>query len=240
MVDKSPGREAKGASWQAEFEKLAGAIRMRNSSATTLRTYRHWVAKFHVSVRSKAATELGAQDARAFLTELAVCPQGGCLDAESGIQRAALSLPACARAEIRPNGRSGSGEAEALYSSGLSRGEVDGVLAAIEPDFRLPVLLMSGRGLRLFECIGLRLHSFNLDEELLTIPNGKGQKDRSGRWCRAGANRPGRRNCIRKIRSAGMRGCFWLPNWKGNTATRPGTYDGSGFSGSEADEGGGD
>ena len=45
----------------------------------------------------------------------------------------------------------------------LSRAEVDALLEALEPQFRLPVLLMYGCGLRLFECIGLRLHNFNLD-----------------------------------------------------------------------------
>lgn len=62
---------------------------------------------------------------------------------------------------------------------GKFQGEVEALIEATDPAFRLPVLLMYGCGLRLAECIGLRLHNFNLDERLLTVHDGKGQKDRT-------------------------------------------------------------
>jgi hypothetical protein len=72
VVPQPSVRAGSGASWQAEFEKLTGAIRMRNYSATTLRTYRHWVAKFQAFVHSKAPADLGTEDVKDFLTDLAV------------------------------------------------------------------------------------------------------------------------------------------------------------------------
>ena len=41
------------------------------------------------------------------------------------------------------------------------------------------VLLLYGCGLRLTECVNLRIHCFNLDAMLLTVHDGKGQKDRT-------------------------------------------------------------
>ncbi len=41
------------------------------------------------------------------------------------------------------------------------------------------VLLLYGCGLRLAECVNLRIHCFNLDAMLLTVHDGKGQKDRT-------------------------------------------------------------
>lgn len=172
-------RGAKGVSWQAEFEGLTAAIRMRNYSPTTLRTYRHWVAKFQASVGSKATASLGTEDVRVFLTELAVrhgvaaSTQNQAFNALLFFYRHVLGrefgqMDGVVRAKRRR-----------YIPVVLSRGEVDGLLAAMEPEFRLPVVLMYGCGLRLFECIGLRLHNFNLDEELLTIHDGKGQKDRT-------------------------------------------------------------
>ena len=40
-------------------------------------------------------------------------------------------------------------------------------------------LLLYGCGLRLSECLGLRVQCFNLDAMLLTVHDGKGQKDRT-------------------------------------------------------------
>jgi hypothetical protein len=72
VVPQASVRPESGASWRAEFEKLTGAIRMRNYSPTTLRTYRHWVAKFQAFVYSKAPADLGTEDVKDFLTDLAV------------------------------------------------------------------------------------------------------------------------------------------------------------------------
>jgi len=41
------------------------------------------------------------------------------------------------------------------------------------------VMLLYGCGLRLSECVNLRIHCFNLDAMLLTVHDGKGQKDRT-------------------------------------------------------------
>jgi len=41
------------------------------------------------------------------------------------------------------------------------------------------VKLLYGCGLRLFECVKLRLHNFNFDAGVLTVHDGKGQKDRT-------------------------------------------------------------
>jgi integrase len=61
----------------------------------------------------------------------------------------------------------------------LSRSEVEAVLGHLEPPYRLVGLLLYGCGLRLAECVGLRVQCFNLDAMLLTVHDGKGQKDRT-------------------------------------------------------------
>jgi integrase len=45
--------------------------------------------------------------------------------------------------------------------------------------YRLVGLLLYGCGLRLAECVNLRVQCFNLDSMLLTVHDGKGQKDRT-------------------------------------------------------------
>jgi len=61
----------------------------------------------------------------------------------------------------------------------LSRDEVDRIIALLKHPYRLIISLMYGCGLRISECLSLRVQSFNFDMKILTIHDGKGQKDRT-------------------------------------------------------------
>lgn len=61
----------------------------------------------------------------------------------------------------------------------LSREEIDDILKHLSPPYDLVVKLLYGCGLRLFECLNLRIHCFNFDADILTVHDGKGQKDRT-------------------------------------------------------------
>ncbi len=61
----------------------------------------------------------------------------------------------------------------------LSREEVDSVIENLSDPYDLVVSLLYGCGLRLFECLNLRVGCFNFDTSILTVHDGKGQKDRT-------------------------------------------------------------
>jgi Phage integrase, N-terminal SAM-like domain len=61
-----------GASWEQEYRDLEAAILLRNYSTRTLEAYRFWIAKFQAFVRSRPTADLGIQEVRGFLSELAV------------------------------------------------------------------------------------------------------------------------------------------------------------------------
>jgi len=64
-----PGR---GASWEQEYRDLEAAVLLRNYSPRTLEAYRFWIARFQSFVRSRPTADLGAQEVRGFLSDLAV------------------------------------------------------------------------------------------------------------------------------------------------------------------------
>jgi site-specific recombinase XerD len=64
-----PGRCA---SWEKEYRDLEGTIALRNYSRKTLAAYRLWVVKFQAFVQSRPTDQLGTDEVRGFLTELAV------------------------------------------------------------------------------------------------------------------------------------------------------------------------
>ena len=61
----------------------------------------------------------------------------------------------------------------------LSREEVDRIIAALSYPYDLIAKLLYGCGLRLSECLNLRVHNFNFDTSILTVHDGKGKKDRT-------------------------------------------------------------
>jgi integron integrase len=61
----------------------------------------------------------------------------------------------------------------------LTREEIDTIIRHLTPPYDLVVQLLYGCGLRLFECLELRVNAFNFDFGILTIHDGKGKKDRT-------------------------------------------------------------
>ncbi len=61
----------------------------------------------------------------------------------------------------------------------LSREEIDLIVANLKYPYDLAVKLLYGCGLRLSECLNLRVQSFNFDLGIVTIHDGKGKKDRT-------------------------------------------------------------
>jgi len=58
----------------------------------------------------------------------------------------------------------------------LSRQEIDRVTVNLGHPYDLIVKLLYGCGLRLSECMKLRVHNFNFDQGILTVHDGKGKR----------------------------------------------------------------
>ena len=156
-----------------------GAIKLRNYSRKTLAAYRLWVGKFQAFVRSRPTGQLSGDDVRAFLTDLAVrhgvaaSTQNQAFNAllffyRHVLQREFGQLDGVVRAKRHR-----------YVPVVLSHTETEAILGELRPPFRLVGLLLYGCGLRLMECVNLRIQCFNLDSMLLTVHDGKGQKDRT-------------------------------------------------------------
>jgi integron integrase len=61
----------------------------------------------------------------------------------------------------------------------LSREEVDRIISHLDQPYDLAVKLLYGCGLRLFECLNLRVQVINFDMKIMTVHDGKGKKDRT-------------------------------------------------------------
>lgn len=168
-----------GASWREEFTSLTQEIKVRHYSPKTLDTYKLWLRKFQDFVRSKPPESLTATDVKEFLTWLAVKRQVAASTQNQAfnallfffrhvLHREFGKVEGVVRAKRRP-----------YIPVVLNREEIEAVLARLEPPYNLVVKLLYGCGLRLFECLNLRVQFLNFDAGIITVHDGKGQKDRT-------------------------------------------------------------
>ena len=165
--------------WDEVIDKLAGEIKTRHYSRRTLKAYADWSRKFQIYLKNKTPDALSSADVKAYLTYLAV----NCKVSASTQNQAFNALLFLYRHIIKKDFGDHKDVPRAKRSSYipvvLTRQEVDAVLHHLRPPYDLVVKLLYGCGLRLFECLKLRVQNFNFDEGVLTVMDGKGKKART-------------------------------------------------------------
>ncbi len=170
--------KTKSPEWDHAIEKLAAEIKVRHYSRKTLKTYAGWSRKFQHFLREKSPEKLTSVDVKKYLTYLAV----QCHVASSTQNQAFNALLFLFRHVLNKDFGDQRDVPRAKKSKYipvvLSWREIDAILNHLEYPFDIVVNLLYGCGLRLFECLSLRVQNFNFDAGILTV-HGKGDKDRT-------------------------------------------------------------
>lgn len=171
--------KTKSPEWDRVIASLEAEISTRHYSRKTLITYANWIRKFQHYLKDKPPTHLSAEDVKAYLTYLAV----NCKVAASTQNQAFNAILFLYRHILKKDFGDHKDIPRAKRSSYiptvLTRKEIDAVLRHLSHPHDLVVKLLYGCGLRLFECLKLRVQNFNFDEGVLTIQDGKGKKSRT-------------------------------------------------------------
>lgn len=158
--------------------RLREAIRLRHYSLRTERSYSDWVRRYIRYHGMRHPSQLGGAHVTAFLSSLAnerhvsASTQNQALAAILFLYREVLRqeipwLEGVVRAR-RPR----------RLPVVLTREEVDAVFERISGTHRLMARLMYGTGLRLMECLRLRVKDVDLARREVIVRQGKGAKDR--------------------------------------------------------------
>ena len=172
------------ASWVSDaqppklLDKVRQAIRARHLSPRTEEAYVHWIRRFIVHHGKRHPREMGATEVTQFLTDLAVRRRMSASTANQALS-ALLFLyrhvvaKDLGRIEDLPRGRP-----PARLPVVLTRDEVRRVLTRLNGVVWLVVALLYGAGLRITECLELRVKDVDFDRRQITVRRGKGRKDR--------------------------------------------------------------
>ncbi len=160
------------------MEQVRAEIRARHYSRRTEAAYVHWIRRFIVFHGRRHPRSLGAPEISAFVTWLAVeqrvaaSTQNQALSAVLFLYRHVLRQEVGA-VELLPRARMPS-----KVPVVLTVAEVRQVLDALTGVPRIVAMLLYGAGVRLQECLELRVKDLDFERGEITVRRGKGQKDR--------------------------------------------------------------
>ena len=165
--------------WGIAVESLKNEINLRHYSKKTLKAYSLWAEKLRYFTKNKLPESLTPEDVKEFLTFLAVKKKVSASSQNQAfnallfffrhvLKREFGKIDGVVRAKRKP-----------YIPVVLSRNEIDKVLLCLRYPYDLIVKLLYGCGLRLSECMKLRIKDFNFDHNILTVHDGKGKKDRT-------------------------------------------------------------
>jgi integron integrase len=174
-----PARDPRRSPWETCYRLLKEEIRVRQYSPKTLRAYAGWMERFREFLDSENPAQLTSDDARRFLTHLAVDERVVATTQNQAFNALLFLYRHILKADYELGDTVTRARRSRYIPVVLSREEVDAVIAALSPPYQLAVQLLYGCGLRLAELLNLRVHAFNFDQGILTVHHGKGRKDRT-------------------------------------------------------------
>lgn len=159
------------------MEQVRDAIRTRHYSIRTERAYLSWIRRFILFNNKQHPKNLGSKDVTIFLTFLAMkrrvsaSTQDQALSALLFLYKEVLHHPLQLGPVIRAK------KPETLPTV-LTTQEVARLLKTLRGNHWLMASLMYGSGLRVMECLRLRIKDFDFGMRCITVRGGKGAKDR--------------------------------------------------------------
>jgi len=160
------------------MDRLRNELRVRHYSHRTESTYCHWILRYIRFHGMRHPKEMAEREVNAFLSHLAVhdqvsaSTQNQALAAILFLYREVLGI---ALGELREVVRAKRSERLPVV---LSRDQVREVLSHLTEERWLIASLLYGAGLRLLECLRLRVKDIEFDRCQIIVRSGKGDKDR--------------------------------------------------------------
>lgn len=160
------------------FDEIRSRLRFKHYSHRTEQSYLGWIRRYILFHGKQYPRDMSAREVTAFQSHLATHGK-----VASATQNQALSALLFLHKEVLCQDLPWLTEIERAKKPKrlpvvLSRSEINRLLAHLEGTHRLMAQLMYGTGLRLMECVRLRVKDIGLEQREIMVRDGKGGKDR--------------------------------------------------------------
>jgi len=160
------------------LDRARDLIRVKHYSIRTEQTYLHWMKEFILFHNKRHPAEMGAPEVEAYLTHLAVerkvapSTQNVAMQSILFLYRELLGVELTGINALRA-------KKDKRLPVVLTKAEVHLVLEQIsDPTFRLQAKLLYGTGMRLLECLRLRVKDLDFGQNQIVVRDTKGNEDR--------------------------------------------------------------
>ena len=160
------------------LDQVRERLRLKHYSIRTETQYVQWIRRFILFHDKRHPREMGAREVEAFLTHLAVegnvaaATQNQALSALLFLYREVLDIDLPRLDDVVRAKR------PARLPVVLTRSEVSAVLGRMTGTHALMARLLYGTGMRLMECVRLRVKDVDFERAEILVRDGKGAKDR--------------------------------------------------------------
>ncbi len=168
-----------GEEWKKAHFELLAEIKIRHYSPKTLKSYSMWVRKFQFFTKNKMPWTLSPTDVKEFLRFLAIKRNVSASSQNQAFNALLFFYRHAIKRDFGDQKDNVRVKKRRHIPVVLSREEINLALKNLLYPYDLVAKLLYGCGLRLFECLKLRVHNFNFDAGVLTVHEGKGKKDRT-------------------------------------------------------------
>lgn len=178
------GKDCKGQNtnnlikWDKVFEQTKNLLRLQQKSHSTEKTYMHWIKRFALFYKTRSPDELDGEAFKNFLSFLAVERRVGAATQNQAFNALLFLYRKVLCVDIGDISDTVRAKKKRRLPVVLTKEEVGLVLDGLNHEYRLMAELIYGSGLRLMECMRLRIQDVDMERGVLVVRGGKGDKDR--------------------------------------------------------------
>jgi integron integrase len=160
------------------LDQCREVMRFKRFSPRTEEAYVHWIRRFILWSGKRHPREMGAAEVRAFLTDLAARDRVSASTQNQALNGLVFLYREVVKQSLDEIGNFERAKRGARVPVVLSREEVRAMLNQLSGTQQIIGRLLYGTGLRLLECLRLRVMDLDFARGQIVVRGGKGDKDR--------------------------------------------------------------
>jgi integron integrase len=160
------------------LDQVRDVIRKKHYSIRTEQAYVNWIRQYMLFHRNRHPKDMGEKEISEYLSHLATDRKVAARTQNQALNAIVFLYKHVLRIDLGDFGHMERAKKPERLPTVMTKAEVNRVLATMSGTYGLMTKLIYGSGLRLMECVRLRVKDIDLDRSQVIIRDGKAMKDR--------------------------------------------------------------
>lgn len=160
------------------LDKVRETLRLKHYSPRTEETYIHWIRHFIRFHKLRHPREMGDPEVGAFLSYLAVQQKVSASTQNQALSALLFLYREVLKQDLTVSFQTSGARRSKTVPTVLTKEQVNAVLGKMSGMCGLMARILYGSGLRLNECVQLRVKDIDFGQRQIIVHDGKGEKDR--------------------------------------------------------------